>query len=194
MKSSVAKHYGCKRARHCGLIANGRSQANRASSCAKRNTAHQLLWDIPVRHHFLSGDTCRLREHFFWSENWERFLVRDFSCKKYELLLRSLPRCAAKKKNSNNNIKTTTPQKTTIPQTKGTTCTHVSRGLRDLLVTKFVCDGECHTKSIILRDAASPLWVTHAMNIGHSLTRRYRPRVRVIYCPQRQVLTQMAAQ
>ena len=34
---SVAKHYGCKRARHCGLIANGRSQANRDFSCV-RNT------------------------------------------------------------------------------------------------------------------------------------------------------------
>ena len=29
MKSNVAKHYGCKRVRPCGLIANGRSQANR---------------------------------------------------------------------------------------------------------------------------------------------------------------------
>ena len=29
MKSSVAKHYGCKRERQCGLIANGRTQANR---------------------------------------------------------------------------------------------------------------------------------------------------------------------
>ena len=29
MKSSVAKHYGYKPARHCGLIANRRSQANR---------------------------------------------------------------------------------------------------------------------------------------------------------------------
>ena len=28
MKSSVAKHYGCNHARHCGPIANGRSQAN----------------------------------------------------------------------------------------------------------------------------------------------------------------------
>ena len=29
MKSSIAKHYGCKCAGHCGLIANGCSQANR---------------------------------------------------------------------------------------------------------------------------------------------------------------------
>ena len=28
-------HYGCKRARHCGLIANGRSQSNRAFSCVR---------------------------------------------------------------------------------------------------------------------------------------------------------------
>ena len=31
MKSSVAKHYGCQRARNCGQIANGRSKANRSS-------------------------------------------------------------------------------------------------------------------------------------------------------------------
>ena len=29
IKSSFAKHHGCKRARHCGIMANGRSQANR---------------------------------------------------------------------------------------------------------------------------------------------------------------------
>ena len=37
IKSSVARHYGCKRARHCGLIANGRSEVNRDFSCG-RNT------------------------------------------------------------------------------------------------------------------------------------------------------------
>ena len=35
MKASVAKHYGCKRAKHRGLIANGRSQANRNFSCVR---------------------------------------------------------------------------------------------------------------------------------------------------------------
>ena len=35
MKSSATKHYGCKRARQCGLIANGRSQAYRDFSCAR---------------------------------------------------------------------------------------------------------------------------------------------------------------
>ena len=35
MNSSVAKHCGCKRASRCGLIANGRSQANRDFSCAR---------------------------------------------------------------------------------------------------------------------------------------------------------------
>ena len=35
MNSSVAKHYGCKRARHCGLIGNGHSQANRDFPCAR---------------------------------------------------------------------------------------------------------------------------------------------------------------
>ena len=32
-KSSVAKHYGFKRVKQCGLIANGHSQANRDFSC-----------------------------------------------------------------------------------------------------------------------------------------------------------------
>ena len=32
---SVAKHYGCKRVKQCGLIANARSQAYRAFSCAR---------------------------------------------------------------------------------------------------------------------------------------------------------------
>ena len=35
MKLSVAKHYGWKGARHCGLIADGRSQANRDVSCVR---------------------------------------------------------------------------------------------------------------------------------------------------------------
>ena len=35
MKSSVAKYDGCKRARQCGLISNGRNQANREFSCAR---------------------------------------------------------------------------------------------------------------------------------------------------------------
>ena len=35
MKSSVAKHDGCKRARHCGPIANGRNRANRDFSCVR---------------------------------------------------------------------------------------------------------------------------------------------------------------
>ena len=35
MKPSVAKHYGCKRARYCGLIANGRDQANRDFVCVR---------------------------------------------------------------------------------------------------------------------------------------------------------------
>ena len=35
MKPSVAKHYGCKRARHCGLIANDGCQANRDFSCIR---------------------------------------------------------------------------------------------------------------------------------------------------------------
>ena len=54
MKSSVAKHYSCKRARHCGLIANGRSQANRDSSCVRnlnccsaRCAATNLLGELP---------------------------------------------------------------------------------------------------------------------------------------------------
>ena len=35
MKSSVAKHYCCKCTRHCGLIANGRSQVNQNFSCVR---------------------------------------------------------------------------------------------------------------------------------------------------------------
>ena len=35
MKSGVAKHYGCKRVRYYGLIANGRSQANLAFFCVR---------------------------------------------------------------------------------------------------------------------------------------------------------------
>ena len=35
MKSSIAKHYSFKHARHCGLIANGRSQENRDFSCVR---------------------------------------------------------------------------------------------------------------------------------------------------------------
>ena len=35
VNSCVAKHYGCKRARHRGLIANGRSQANPDNSCVR---------------------------------------------------------------------------------------------------------------------------------------------------------------
>ena len=39
MKSRVAKHYGCKHARHCGLIANGHSEENQDFSCVRnRNT------------------------------------------------------------------------------------------------------------------------------------------------------------
>ena len=34
---SDAKHYGCKNARHCDLIGNGRSQANREFACVPRN-------------------------------------------------------------------------------------------------------------------------------------------------------------
>ena len=34
-KPGVAKHYGCKRARYCGLIANGLSQANRDFSSVR---------------------------------------------------------------------------------------------------------------------------------------------------------------
>ena len=33
-KSRVAKHYGCKCATHCGLIANGRSRSTKSSACA----------------------------------------------------------------------------------------------------------------------------------------------------------------
>ena len=35
MKSSAAKHSGWKRTRHCGLIASGRSEANRDFSCVR---------------------------------------------------------------------------------------------------------------------------------------------------------------
>ena len=35
MKSNVATYYGCKRARHGGVIANGHSQANRDYSCVR---------------------------------------------------------------------------------------------------------------------------------------------------------------
>ena len=33
--SSVTKHYGCKHARHCGLITNWHSQANQDFSCVR---------------------------------------------------------------------------------------------------------------------------------------------------------------
>ena len=35
MKSSVAKHYGCMHAGHCGLTTNGRSQANQDFFCVR---------------------------------------------------------------------------------------------------------------------------------------------------------------
>ena len=40
VKSSVAQHYGCKGARHCDLIANGRSQANRDSFVGHSGLIH----------------------------------------------------------------------------------------------------------------------------------------------------------
>ena len=46
MKSRVAKHYGCKHARHCGLIANGCSQANHSyKPFAQASPKLQYPWD-----------------------------------------------------------------------------------------------------------------------------------------------------
>ena len=61
MKSSVAEHYGCKRARHCDLIANGRTQADRDFSCEKK-TAASLA---PLAAQQYSNCNCGLFPHFY---------------------------------------------------------------------------------------------------------------------------------
>ena len=70
MNSSVAKHYGCKRTMHCGLIANGRSQANRDFSCVRNMKcccAHSVpcaaKWGFST--HML-GDGTFFFFFFFW--------------------------------------------------------------------------------------------------------------------------------
>ena len=45
LKSSVAKHYGCKRTRQCGLIASRHSQVNRDFSYV-RYTMYELLFRL----------------------------------------------------------------------------------------------------------------------------------------------------
>ena len=61
MKSSVAKHYGYKRARHCGLIANGRSQANEADFFLYEK--HELLLRSlhSLRSNYLLGQWRQLK-------------------------------------------------------------------------------------------------------------------------------------
>ena len=76
MKSSVAKHYGCKQAKNCGLIANGRSQANREFSCVwKTNASHDLSFD--TGHPNVGGSAWRINVRVR-NELGENFrLIRD---------------------------------------------------------------------------------------------------------------------
>ena len=71
LKSSVAKHYGWKRARHWGVLANGRSQANRdwpwgriLSCCFARCAAAARAQEVPVPRSEASTHATRLRSYF----------------------------------------------------------------------------------------------------------------------------------
>ena len=56
-KSSVAKHYGCKCMRHCGLIANGHGQADRDFSCVRNTVYMLLLHSLHSKHMYTPSST-----------------------------------------------------------------------------------------------------------------------------------------
>ena len=75
MESSVAKHYGCKRARHCGLIANGRSQANRAFSCVwNTNCSLRSLRSDYIIFAYNIPDALKVLPVYFWP--WEGYFIK----------------------------------------------------------------------------------------------------------------------
>ena len=85
---SVAKHYGCKHVKQCGLIANRRSQANRDFSCVRNKNccfarcAERVIMksSIAKYHGCKHGKQCGLIANRRSQENRDFSCVRNMNC------------------------------------------------------------------------------------------------------------------